>query len=153
MSVPPRGFCGIGIQHSKTPINIGTLWRSAAILGADFIFTVGRRYTHQSSDTLKAYRHIPLWHFEDLDDLRVPHDCRLIGVELDDRARPLHTFRHPERAVYLLGAEDHGLSKDAIARCHQLIRLPGQWSMNVAVAGSIVLNDRVSKLYDGAVAA
>lgn len=147
-----RGFCGIGIQHGKAPVNIGTLWRSAAILGADFIFTVGRRYSHQSSDTLKAWRHIPLWHFADLDDLRVPHDCRLIGVELDDRAKPLHHFTHPERAVYLLGAEDHGLSKEAIARCNSLIKLPGDYSMNVAVAGSIVMHDRAVQ-FDVAAAA
>jgi len=149
-----RGFCGIGIFHSKTPVNVGTLWRSAAILGADFIFTVGRRYDHQPSDTMKAWRHIPLWHFSDLDDLRVPRDCKLVGIELDKRARPIHTFAHPERAVYLLGAEDRGLSKEAIARCHSLVCLPGEWSMNVAVAGSIVLHDRAVRVaYEGQVAA
>ena len=32
-----RGYFGIGIFHGKTETNIGTLWRSAAILGADNI--------------------------------------------------------------------------------------------------------------------
>lgn len=140
-----RGYCGIGIFHSKTPVNIGTLWRSASLFGADFIFTIGRRYTHQASDTIKAWKHTPLWHFDTLDDFRLPHSCELVGVELDDRAKPLHRFHHPERAVYLLGAEDHGLSPAAIERCHRLIRLPGSYSMNVAVAGSIVLNSRAEQ--------
>lgn len=140
------GFCGIGIERSKTPINVGTLWRSAAILGADFIFTVGKRYPQQASDTIKAWRHIPYWEFDDLDDLRTPYDAPLIGVEMEDRAHMLADFKHPQRAVYLLGAEDHGLSKRALEKCHQLIRLPGAYSLNVAVAGSLVLHDRAVKL-------
>lgn len=140
------GFCGIGIERSKTPVNVGTLWRSAAILGADFIFTVGKRYPRQASDTIKAWRHIPLWEFEDLDDLRTPYDCRLVGVEMDERARMVADFTHPARAVYLLGAEDNGLTRKALDRCHALIKLPGAYSLNVAVAGSIVLHDRAAKL-------
>lgn len=56
-----RGFYGIGIVGSKTPINVGTLWRSAGILGASFIFTAGRRYPQQASDTIKAWRHTPFF--------------------------------------------------------------------------------------------
>jgi tRNA G18 (ribose-2'-O)-methylase SpoU len=142
-----RGFFGIGIEHTKTEHNIGTLWRSANLMGAQFIFTVGRRYSRQSSDTLCTTRHIPLFHYSNLDDLwaHLPHDCRVIGVELDPRAVQLRNARHYQRAVYLLGAEDHGLTKDAIARCHQLVQLPGRASMNVAVAGSIVMYDRWQK--------
>ena len=39
----------------------------------------------------------------------MPHDCPLVGVELDDRSIPIENFAHPKRVVYLLGAEDHGL--------------------------------------------
>lgn len=142
-----RGFFGIGIERSKTPVNVGTLWRSAGILGASFIFTIGRRYPRQASDTIKSWRHIPLWTFETLDDFyeHLPYDCQLVGVELDERAKPLATFKHPERCCYLLGAEDHGLTNAAIERCHRLVVLPGDYSLNVATAGSIVLYDRVTK--------
>lgn len=142
-----RGFFAIGIEHGKNRLNVGTLWRSANILGASFIFTVGRRYRHQSSDTLKTWRHIPLFHFADLGDLRrhVPHDCLLVGVELTDEATPLRDFAHPERAVYLLGAEDHGLTDAAREAVQRTVVLPGERSMNVAVAGSIVMYDRVAR--------
>ena len=33
-----RGFFGIGVENLKTKANLGTLWRSAINLGADFIF-------------------------------------------------------------------------------------------------------------------
>ena len=36
-----RGYFGIGIEFSNNPLNLGTLWRSARIYGAAFIFTVG----------------------------------------------------------------------------------------------------------------
>ncbi len=73
----------------------------------------------------------------------------LIGVELDDRASLLADFYHPRNAVYLLGAEDHGLNNEAIEKCHHLIKFETPRSLNVSVAGSIVMYDRNVK---GAVA-
>lgn len=143
-----RGFCGIGVFRAKTPANIGTLWRSARALGADFIFTVGERYQRQPSDTTKAWRHVPLYRYRDIDDLidHLPYDCRLVGVELADNALPLPAVIHPERACYLLGAEDHGLSDEQLARCHDVVVIPGaSHCLNVATAGSIVLYDRATK--------
>ena len=139
------GYFGIGILHAKTETNVGTLWRSAAILGASFIFTIGRRYKHQSSDTLKTYRNIPLFHYDTFDQFyeNLPHDCQLIGVELDETAVPVSEFQHPKRAVYLLGAEDNGLTREAIEKSHKLVQLPGEQCLNVAVAGSLIMYDRL----------
>jgi tRNA(Leu) C34 or U34 (ribose-2'-O)-methylase TrmL len=140
-----RGYCGIGVFHIKTEANIGTLWRSAFSYGADFIFTIGRRYQRQSSDTPKAWRNVPLWHFADFDDFKqhIPYDCRPICIELCEKAHSLSTFVHPQRAIYILGAEDHGLppSITALYPCVQ-VESPLPYSLNVATAGSIVLYDR-----------
>lgn len=140
-----RGYFAIGIESGKNRFNLGTLWRSAYIMGAAFIFTIGRRFPHQSSDTLNTPKHVPLFEYETLDDFTAarPSDCPLIGVELSDSATPLAEFTHPDRAIYLLGAEDHGMSKQAMAKCQRLIVLPGEHSMNVAVAGSLVMADRI----------
>ncbi len=144
-----RGFYAVGIYHPKREVNVGTLWRSATLYNAAFIFTVGRRYPEQASDTTKAHRHIPLLHFKDVDDLvsHLPYSCPLVGVELDDRAKPLGDYWHPDRAAYLLGAEDHGLSPAVMDRCHDLVTIPTPrtFSHNVAVAGSILLHDRYTK--------
>lgn len=150
-----RGFFGVGIFHGKTEANIGTLWRSAHVFGASFIFTIGQRYRPQHSDTTKAWRSVPLFQyltFEEFQESR-PRDCQLIGIELDDAAVPLRGFSHPHRAVYLLGAEDHGLSPDVIAACQRLVVLPGRFCLNVAVAGSIVMHERIRQLDRNAVAA
>lgn len=142
-----RGFFGIGILNTKKEQNIGTLWRSAAIMGASFIFTIGKRYKKQSSDTMKTWRHIPLYHYETFEDFykAMPYDTKLIGIELDIWSVPLETFVHPERCVYILGAEDHGLTQDVMDKCHKLVQLPGDYCMNVSVAGSITMYDRFVK--------
>lgn len=144
-----RGFFGVAVWQPKTESNIGTLWRSAFLYDAAFIATVGARYERQSSDTPGTANHIPLQHYSDLDDLvaHLPHSCPLIGVELAESAVPLPAFPHPQRALYLLGAEDKGLPAKVMARCHQVVQIPGvrDWSMNVAVAGAIVMYDRHTK--------
>lgn len=132
-----RGYCGIGIFGSKTATNVGTLWRSAANMGAAFIFTVGRRFPQQASDTVKAWKHVPYFEVDAIDKLPIPRGCQLIAVEQDPAAVPLADFIHPERAVYILGAEDAGLPRRILNRAHAIVEIPSDHCLNVAVAGSI----------------
>ena len=142
-----RGYFGIGIYHGKNEENIGTLWRSANILGADFIFTVGKRYHYQSSDTMKTPRHIPLYNYSDWDDMfsHIPYDCPVVAIEIAENSIPIKKYRHRERCIYLLGAEDHGIPQEILSRCKDVIQLPGNVCMNVSTAGSIVMFDRMNK--------
>ena len=143
-----RGYFAIGVFHPKNGVNIGTLWRSAYVFGASFIFTIGRRYKKQSSDTLKTFRHVPLFHFLTFEDFKryLPYDAQLICVDLDENAESLKEFKHPQRSIYLLGAEDNGISKE-ILKGRQTVRILSarNYSLNVAVAGSIVMYDRIIK--------
>ena len=137
-------FFGIGIQNGKTPENLGVLWRSAQNLGASYIFTIGNRYAKQACDTHNAVKTMPYFHYDTFDEFykHLPKGARLVGVELTDEAVDLETFHHPRRCVYLLGAEDHGLSKQAISKSHFLVKFNSELSINVSVAGSIVMYDR-----------
>jgi len=137
-------YFGIGIQNGKTPENLGVLWRSAQNLGASFIFTIGNRYAKQACDTHNAVKAMPYFHYETFEDfyMHLPKGAMLVGVELTEEAVSLETFEHPRRCVYLLGAEDHGLSKKAIKKSHHLIKFKSVMSLNVAIAGSIVMYDR-----------
>ena len=142
-----NGYFGIGCLNMKNSINYGTLFRTAQLMNADFIFLIGRRFKKQASDTMKSYRHIPLFeykNFKDFNDHR-PYDCKLIGIELSNNATLLSDFEHPKRACYLLGAEDNGLTNEAIDSCQEIVYLLGEMSLNVSVAGSIVLYDRIQK--------
>jgi tRNA G18 (ribose-2'-O)-methylase SpoU len=137
----------IGIERAKTEENVGTLWRSAYNFGAAMIFTVGRRYRKQSSDVLKTWRHIPLLHFATWAEYRAhaPHDWEPIGVEITEEAKPLIEFTHPRCAVYLLGPEDGHLSQEARALTRRIVSIPSRYCLNVAVAGAVVMYDRVAK--------
>jgi len=142
-----QGFFGIGIQNGKTPENLGVLWRSAQNMGASFIFTIGNRYAKQACDTHKAVGAMPYFHYDTFDDFfkNLPKGAMLVGVELDKKSEQLETFEHPRRCVYLLGAEDHGLSKIAKDKAHFLVKFKSELSLNVSVAGSIVMYDRQLK--------
>ncbi len=133
---PHTAFYGIGIMHGTNAVNIGTLWRHAYIMGASFIFTVDRKYKKHPS-------RIPLYHYRDIDDLKahLPYGAPLVAVELTEDAVLVNDFHHPARAVYLLGSETNGLSDKVLQTCHSVVKLPGHFSMNVAVAGSIVMHD------------
>jgi len=142
------GYFEIGIFHGKCKHNIGTLWRSAYTFGAAGIFTIGRRYKRQCSDTLKTWRQVPLRHYLTYEDFskNLPYRAQLVCVELADGADDLPEFTHPKMAVYLLGAEDHGLPDEILARCWKVvIPTPRPFCLNVATAGSIVLYDRYVK--------
>jgi len=143
----PMAFFGIGIENFKTDQNIGTLWRSASIMKASFIFTIGKQYKIQATDTAISWKHIPLYNYENFEAFykALPYDCQLVGVEMDEKSVPVAEFVHPPRCVYLLGSEDNGLSKTALEKCHKLVQLPGDHCMNVAVAGSIIMYDRSTK--------
>ena len=143
-----RGYFGIGIYQPKNKENIGTLWRSAFIFGASFIFTIGHRYKKQCSDTVKAYRHIPLWTFDTYAEFKdkVPYTSRIICIENSENADNLSNFVHPHQCVYLLGSEDHGLPEPILSG-NQTIIIPSkrEFCLNVSTSGSIVMFDRLNK--------
>lgn len=140
-------FFGIGIYQPKTEHNIGTLWRTALILGAKFIFIVDGKYKGQTSDTLKTWSKIPFYRYKDFNHFydSLPYSTQLVGIEMHENSAPISKFVHPHRAAYLLGAENNGMPPEVLKRCHHLVKLPGETSMNVAVCGSIVIYDRLSK--------
>lgn len=142
------GFFGIGIHNSQEEFNIGTLWRSAYIFGASFIFTIDKKYKKQASDVTCAWTKIPLYNYPTFEAFRdnLPYATQLIGVELCDSAVPLAEFEHPSRAIYLLGNESSGLQGEVLSSCSSVVSLPGQFSLNVAVAGSIIAFDRLNKI-------
>lgn len=140
-----RGYFGIGAERISKPLNLGNLIRSAHAFGASFVFTIGAhpRALDFSSDTSKSLGRIPYYHWEMTGDVDLPRDCRLVGIELVEDSIDLPSFHHPMKAAYVLGPEMGELSADIVARCDHLVKIPTQFSINVAMAGAIVMYDRV----------
>ena len=66
-----------------------------------------------------------------------------MGIELLEDAVELPSFRHPLNAAYVLGPERSGLSEAMRGRCRHVVRIPTRFALNLAVAGAIVLYDRL----------
>ena len=143
-----RGFFAIGIEGASKAVNLGNLLRSAHAFGASFAFTIGAepRVMDTIADTSRASSHLPLYHWQSVEELRLPRGCRLVGIELLDEAVELPAFPHPLQAAYVLGPERGVLSPGVITRCHNLVRIPTAFSLNVATAGAIVMYDRLRSL-------
>jgi hypothetical protein len=75
--------------------------------------------------------------------MALPRGCAMVGVELLDDAVDLPSFRHPLNAAYVLGPERAGLSAPLLARCDHVVRIPTRFALNLAVAGALVLYDRL----------
>lgn len=145
-----RGFFGIGIDRCKTPANVGSLLRSAHAFDADFAFTVGKRgcgaYRRVATDTTDGSAHVPFVQYPDIDTMAetMPRGVQVVVVEVDGD-RLLSEFTHPERAMYVLGPEDGSVHDSIRSMAKYAVRMPTRYCLNVAVAASIVMHDRVAK--------
>lgn len=143
-----RGYFGIGAERISKSLNLGNLMRSAHGFGASFTFTIGAMYKalEAAADTSKARNHVPHFNWTSLDDLALPQGCKLVGIELLEESIELPSFRHPLRAAYVLGPERGVLSDKLLARCDYMIKIPSSFAINVAMAGAVVMYDRVRTL-------
>jgi len=144
----PRGYFAIGAERISKPGNLGNLVRSAHAFGASFFFTVDAHYRLQGahSDTSDAGSNIPFYDWDSVDDMLLPKGCELVGVELLDESIDLPSFHHPKRAAYVLGPEAGSLSPQMRERCTSFVRIPTAFCVNVAMAGAIVMYDRIRML-------
>lgn len=147
---PPvaRGYFAIGAERTSKSLNLGNLMRSAHGFGASFTFTIGATYQalEAVADTSKGRNHLPHYDWAGIEDMRLPAGCSLVGVELIDEAIDLPSFRHPTRAAYVLGPELGSLSPPLIEKCDYVVKIPTRFCVNVAMAGAIVMYDRVKSL-------
>jgi tRNA(Leu) C34 or U34 (ribose-2'-O)-methylase TrmL len=141
--VMDNGYFGIGLYHAKNHLNVGSVLRAAGCFGASFVAVCGPRYKRAATDTMNAWKSVPLHHVEDM-RAAIPFDCVPVAVELVEGAQPLCSFRHPPRAFYLLGGEDQTLGAAVLSWCRDVVYIPGG-CLNMASASSIVLYDRVAK--------
>ncbi|KAH3762660.1 tRNA/rRNA methyltransferase, SpoU [Pelomyxa schiedti] len=154
-SYSDAGFFGIGIHRGRRSQSHAVLWRTAHQLGASFIFTIGARHGFvESEDCIAAFKTVPAWRFNAWEDFvtAAPFSTPLVAVEMG--GQPLETFQHPKNCVYLLGSEEFGIPASVLASCHFVVSIPcvRAHSYNIAVAGAIVMYDRMVKMQTGVLA-
>lgn len=139
-----RGYACIGLYSPKDAANIGGALRAAFCYDAALVLVQGKRYQRHPTDTPCASRHLPLLHVTSILDA-IPHECVPVGVELTKGARPLTTYIHPERALYIFGPEDSSLGHEILSKCRDTVYIPTRTCMNLAATVNVVLYDRLAK--------
>jgi len=130
--------------------NVGSLIRTAHAAAAEEVVLVGEReWNVEAARTSELYTSVT-----QLSDAAAFRRYReemgwdLVAVELDARAVNLFDAEYPERPCFLLGAELGGIPADLLDEAKLVVQIP-QWglvpSLNLAVAGSIVLYDFLGK--------
>lgn len=144
-----KGYFGIGVERVSKAMNVGALFRTAHAFGASFVFSVDAQYPRREgkqADTADSTASVPFHEFASAQTLRLPVGCRLVGIEITENAIELPSFRHPRQAAYVLGAEREGLSPGMLELCDYVVRIPMRFSVNLSVAGALVMYDRLISL-------
>ena len=119
-----RGYFGIGVEGISKSANLGAVTRTAHAFGASFLFTISKSISMNQvnlTDTSNASLNIPFYQFDTPDDLKLPKECSLIGVEIAEDAIQLPSFHHPRCASYIFGPERGMLSKNVQQRCDYIV--------------------------------
>ena len=143
-----RGYFAAGVDGISKPMNLGNLLRIAHAFDASFFFSINAqlKLSDAQSDTSRAHGSLPVYNFRNVEEFRLPIGCRLVGVEIADDATELPRFCHPQRAAYVFGGERTSLSEAILKRCEFVVKIPTRFSINVGMAGAIVLYDRLISL-------
>lgn len=136
-------------DHLQDPQNVGSLLRTAEVVGVHGVVLPGRRaaevtpaVVNASSGATEHLRIALVTNLAQAISQLQEQGVWVVGIEDDPRAE-LYDVADMDRALALVvGAEGTGLARLTRERCDFLVRLPmrGQIeSLNAAVAGSIVL--------------
>ncbi len=140
-----RGTFGIGVEPVSKAINVGNLFRSAHALGTSFGFTAAAcaRTEGVKSEPSDTPGRVPFYRFPDVESMALPEGCGLLGAEPVDEADELPSFRLRRCCADVPGAERGRLSPAGAGRRHFVVRMPTRFSLNVGIAGAIVIDHRL----------
>jgi tRNA G18 (ribose-2'-O)-methylase SpoU len=146
-----RPFAVAVVDVSKEH-NVGSLVRTAHAAAASELLLVGEReWNIEAARTSDLYtRVVQLPDAQALLDHLRRRRLHLVAVELAPGAVNLFEADYPDHPCFLLGAELGGVPTQLLEAADMVVQIP-QWglvpSLNVAVAGSIVIYDYLAKLH------
>ncbi len=137
------------LDHLQDPQNIGTLLRTADVVGAHGVILPDRRsaeitpsVVNASSGAVEHLRIAQVTNLVQTIATLKEHNIWAIGLEDDERAQPFDRVDLAMPVALVVGAEGPGLARLVRDRCDILIKLPmagNVASLNASTAGSIAL--------------
>ena len=137
------------LQSVEYPANVGSCFRLADGAGLSELILTGITPTPPNATIDKVGRFKSLrvpWRYERdpltaISELKAS-EYHVVAIELCDGALPYQEFNYPQKTCFVVGHEDHGVTKATLSACDAAVFVPmyGKGlSLNVHVALSIVL--------------
>jgi len=142
----------IALVNPKYPNNVGMVVRLASCYGLRQVWFTGDRVSLEPArgerlpreERMKGYKEVKMIHHEYFFD-RFSAVAVPVAVEVRARSEPLHSFEHPDNALYVFGPEDGSIPKVLLHHCHRFLVIPTRHCLNLATAVATVLWDREYK--------
>ena len=136
------------LQSVEYSYNVGAIFRLADGVGISKLILTGITPTPPNPTIKKVGRskdrNVPWQYVENPDEpLQEINETgyRIIALELIESAVPYDEYDYPEKVCLVAGNEDHGVTKDVLAKCDAAVFVPmygkGR-SLNVSAAFGIV---------------
>ncbi len=131
--------------------NVGMVVRLASCYGLGQVWFTGERVSLDISARRRLPREERMKGYADVDIINCDYpfeqfaDAVPVAVEVRKTSEPLHSFEHPQNAVYVFGPEDASIAKPHISHCHRFVVIPTKHCLNLATAVATILWDRQYK--------
>lgn len=143
------GRVALILEDVQNPFNVGAIVRTAAAMNVDHLWLVGATpplsHPKVQKTALGTQRYLT-WtttdRFEDAVDEAKDAGYVVVGVELAEGAHALPELELPQDVALVMGHEDRGLSRVALALCDQVGYIPQLGkvaSLNVGTAAAIAI--------------
>lgn len=140
----PKDFRLLALDGINNPQNLGMIVRSAAASLIDGIILPKRNSTKLSPLVMKASAgtlfKIPIYYCETLSDVLPLENTSIITLSSHAHDN-IYTLKIPSRAIFVLGNESEGVSREIEALSTMSVSIPmhrGVESLNVAITAGIV---------------
>jgi len=143
------------LDNIRSTHNVGSILRTADAAGVTKAYFCGYtptpidRFGRKRSDVAKvalgAEETVSWEYVEDVKELLKTlkeKGVRVVALEQDKRSVPYTKYRFDGDVAVLLGEETHGITKDVLTLCDDVVEIPMRGkkeSLNVSVATGIVL--------------
>jgi tRNA(Leu) C34 or U34 (ribose-2'-O)-methylase TrmL len=146
----------IALIDPKYPHNVGMVVRLASCYGLRQVWFTGDRVSLTPvpgerlprEERMKGYKDVQMIHHDHVFD-QFPAGTVPVAVEVRAGSEPLHSFEHPDDALYVFGPEDGSIPKALVGYCHRFLVIPTRHCLNLATAVATVLWDREYKRWLG----
>lgn len=142
----------IALANPKYPHNVGMVVRLASCYGLRQVWFTGDRVSLNPTkgerlpreERMKGYKDVQIIHYENFFD-QFSIGVTPVAVEVRANSEHLHSFEHPEKALYVFGPEDGSIPTALLPHCHRFLVIPTRHCLNLATAVATVLWDREYK--------